>query len=35
MLAGMWQWHVSEFEHGQLLIDALQLRVPAAPRAFL
>ena len=35
MLAGMWQWRVSDFENGQLLIDALQLRVPAAPRAFL
>lgn len=35
MLAGMWQWQVSEFESGQRLIDALQLRVPAAPRAFL
>jgi RluA family pseudouridine synthase len=35
MLAGMWQWQISEFENGQRLIDALQLRIPAAPRAFL
>jgi 23S rRNA pseudouridine955/2504/2580 synthase len=35
MLAGMWRWQISEFENGQLLIDALHLRVPAAPRAFL
>jgi RluA family pseudouridine synthase len=35
MLAGMWQWQVSEYESGHLLLDALLLRVPAAPRAFL
>ena len=35
MLAGMWQWQVSDYENGQRLIDALQWRVPAAPRAFL
>lgn len=35
MLAGMWQWHVTDFEAGHQLLDALALRVPAAPRAFL
>lgn len=31
----MWQWQVTEFEAGHRLLDALHLRVPAAPRAFL
>lgn len=31
----MWQWQVTEFEDGRLLLDALGLRLPAAPRAFL
>jgi 23S rRNA-/tRNA-specific pseudouridylate synthase len=35
MLAAMWNWQVSEFESGHSLLDALSLRVPAAPRAFL
>jgi 23S rRNA-/tRNA-specific pseudouridylate synthase len=35
MLAGMWLWHVTDFEAGHPLLDALALRVPAAPRAFL
>lgn len=35
MLASMWRWQISEVESGHLLLDALQLRVPAAPRAFL
>lgn len=35
MLADMWQWHVTDFEAGHQLLDALALRVPAAPRAFL
>ncbi len=35
MLADMWHWQVTDFEAGQPLLDALALRVPAAPRAFL
>ena len=35
MLHGMWHWQVTESEAGQQLLDALTLRVPAAPRAFL
>lgn len=31
----MWQWQITEFEGGRLLPDALALRLPAAPRAFL
>jgi 23S rRNA-/tRNA-specific pseudouridylate synthase len=31
----MWQWKVTEFEGERLLLDALGLRLPAAPRAFL
>jgi 23S rRNA-/tRNA-specific pseudouridylate synthase len=31
----MWQWRISDFEGGLLLADALALRVPAAPKAFL
>ena len=31
----MWQWQVTEFEGERLLLDALGLRLPAAPRAFL
>lgn len=31
----MWQWQITEFEGGQLLLDALALRIPAAPRAYL
>ena len=35
MLAGMWQWQTTEFEAGRPLLEALALRVPAAPQAFL
>jgi 23S rRNA-/tRNA-specific pseudouridylate synthase len=35
MLADMWQWYITDFEAGHQLLDALALRVPAAPRAFL
>ena len=31
----MWQWLISDFEGGHLLADALALRLPAAPTAFL
>jgi 23S rRNA-/tRNA-specific pseudouridylate synthase len=31
----MWQWRITEFEGGRLLPDALVLRIPAAPRAYL
>lgn len=31
----MWQWQITELEGGRLLLDALQLRLPAAPHAFL
>jgi 23S rRNA-/tRNA-specific pseudouridylate synthase len=31
----MWQWRISDFEGGHLLADALALRVPAAPKAYL
>jgi 23S rRNA-/tRNA-specific pseudouridylate synthase len=31
----MWQWQITEFEGGQPLLDALALRIPAAPRAYL
>jgi 23S rRNA-/tRNA-specific pseudouridylate synthase len=31
----MWQWYTTDFEAGHQLLDALALRVPAAPRAFL
>lgn len=31
----MWQWQITEFEAGQPLPDALALRIPAAPRAYL
>jgi 23S rRNA-/tRNA-specific pseudouridylate synthase len=35
MLAAMWHWQVSEFEGGRPLLEALRLRVPAAPQGFL
>jgi 23S rRNA-/tRNA-specific pseudouridylate synthase len=31
----MWNWLISDFEGGRLLADALTLRVPAAPGAFV
>lgn len=31
----MWQWQITKFEGGQLLLDALALRIPSAPRAYL
>jgi 23S rRNA-/tRNA-specific pseudouridylate synthase len=31
----MWQWRITEFEGGRLLAEALALRIPAAPRAYL
>jgi len=35
MLADMWHWQVSEYESGRPLLEAVALRIPAAPRAFL
>jgi 23S rRNA-/tRNA-specific pseudouridylate synthase len=35
MLARMWHWRASEFEAGHQLLEAVRLRVPAAPRAYL
>lgn len=31
----MWQWRVSDYEAGRPLLEALGLRIPAAPRAYL
>lgn len=31
----MWQWRISEFEGNRSLLDALALRIPAAPRSYL
>lgn len=31
----MWQWRITDFESGHSLREALALRIPAAPRAFL
>lgn len=31
----MWQWQITDFETGRSVLEALALRVPAAPRAFL
>lgn len=31
----MWQWRITEFEGGRPLLDALALRIPAAPRGYL